>query len=763
MSALENYGWVPGSTTFKPVGPGGANLAEADIIDFAASLATNRTITSLDITKGTIGVEAATALAKAIGRGSLAPLMHIKLHDNNIKQPALAALAPALAVGPKLEALELAHNPLRDDGAAELCQIIAQSTTLRVLDISDCQIGPQGIKTVCATITAQGTRLRQLLLAGNKLRAAGTVALCECLQKNTTINVLDLSANCVNSEGGRAVADLLSVNSTIDTLKAATNYFSDSVPHLAKALAERAERMNNASANASTATKGNTASKVTMRLLDISNNRIDTVSARRMAEVLEGKKFFASCISLERNPIGDEGIVGLYHAIKGTQIQFLDLSECNLTYRSGVVLADLIAACPLLNSLQIDGNELGDDAIHEIMGGLLTSTSLAAINLERTKMGNRGCEDLASAVAKRHGIRSVNIAENPTIERPSLLRLLEALANRNALEDLDLSDLPVVDEDESLLKALVALFPTNPSLNRILLERTPLAALLPAPGIMTRGVATMILQTTAKQQTADKSLSAAITASDSSIQKGANMSHASTNASIVSGVRGISTLKGSPTKGALVVADTTSRALVSGADGSTLSAAFRPPWALAVPIDSTPTPYLPNPQTPEDGRHPPLVPLPGSLHDTMYPGYGRGPISNSITLQSLNDPMPWRVRAAKNHKPPYIPTFDGSSVLSVPPKRPMKTAPYSLQALENNSCFLPVTEDQLRRKFAELDVDGSGFLDKKEFKALYLTFPNYGVPGNDKVVDALFTKYSGADGKLSFDEFSVLMLHMASR
>ena len=65
---------------------------------------------------------------------------------------------------------------------------------------------------------------------------------------------------------------------------------------------------------------------------------------------------------------------------------------------------------------------------------------------------------------------------------------------------------------------------------------------------------------------------------------------------------------------------------------------------------------------------------------------------------------------------------------------------------------------ELRLMFEKYDRDKQGTLDKNEFKKLYRSLEDYGCPPSERQIDRLFNMYSGKDGKLSFDEFAILML-----
>eukprot|EP01065_Artemidia_motanka_P049675 TRINITY_DN829_c0_g2_i1.p1 TRINITY_DN829_c0_g2~~TRINITY_DN829_c0_g2_i1.p1 ORF type:complete len:277 (+),score=89.07 TRINITY_DN829_c0_g2_i1:59-889(+) len=72
-----------------------------------------------------------------------------------------------------------------------------------------------------------------------------------------------------------------------------------------------------------------------------------------------------------------------------------------------------------------------------------------------------------------------------------------------------------------------------------------------------------------------------------------------------------------------------------------------------------------------------------------------------------------------------------------------------------------IDDEDLRELFATYDRDGTGFVSRSEFKMEYRNFEDYGLPLTDKELDRIFSRFGGSDDKLSFEEFSILMLMRA--
>jgi Ran GTPase-activating protein (RanGAP) involved in mRNA processing and transport len=734
MSVLERYG-VRGEVAVLRPSDFGVQCKESDVIDIATELARNRTLTSVDLTGATVSTEAARALGAVLGKNTTTIVQHLCLANCDMHADTIAALAPLLAANDRLEVLDLRGNPIRDEGAAAVGELLAVSQTLRTVDLTSCKIGPAGARAIGDAIAANA-KLRNLNLANNKLRAAGMAALSDGLKRNTSLRVLDLSGNSINAEGGLTIAELLRANESIESINLARNYLSDAVPKIGHALSTR---------NRPT------------RLLDLSANRIDGAICRALAQVLEGNRISVACLSLEGNTFGDVGMVPLYHAVKGTGIQFLDLSSTGLTHHSGVVIADLIASCKQLNSIQLDGNDLGDDAGVEIAVAFGASKAVTAMNLERTSMGPRAAAALCTAISQHDHTRNLNISENPQLRTNEVIQLLRALSNRTALEELDLSNLDL-PEGEELLRALVDVFPPNKKLAAILLEHTGMGGAVPQ-SILTRELALSLLRTGSPSVSVQSTLSGTSAAADKSFDaSGLIALHGMTKG----GARATATAAGDVTGTRQSAHGVTNAVGLSRLEMTrNAETIFKPAWALTVPLD----PPVHEADRAEDGSHPPLVPHPASLHHPLYPGYGYGRFSNGSLVQTLSMSVPYNVAVSHGTRQKFIPTADGATSMTAPPRRAMKESPYSLHALENNPGQLPVTEDQLRRKFSELDVEGNGYLVREDFKRLYMSFQSFGLPLTAHEANTLFSQYAPAKDKdkVKYEEFSVLMLKLASR
>lgn len=69
-----------------------------------------------------------------------------------------------------------------------------------------------------------------------------------------------------------------------------------------------------------------------------------------------------------------------------------------------------------------------------------------------------------------------------------------------------------------------------------------------------------------------------------------------------------------------------------------------------------------------------------------------------------------------------------------------------------------IYENELRELFSLYDTERCGYLDREEFKKVYMKMEHYGLEPTNSEINALFQRYSQGNNRLYFNEFCVLML-----
>ena len=105
------------------------------------------------------------------------------------------------------------------DGYALPIKKLKGTEPVESLDLSHKGLGVASAIVIASLIGVNGA-LTKLSLASNKLEEAGTKAICEALEQNTTLKELDISgdsrgSNIGGSAGAKHVAKMLGVNGAL--------------------------------------------------------------------------------------------------------------------------------------------------------------------------------------------------------------------------------------------------------------------------------------------------------------------------------------------------------------------------------------------------------------------------------------------------------------------------------------------------------------------------------------------------------------------
>ena len=156
----------------------------------------------------------------------------------NYTAEGIKAIADALHVNGALTRVDVRHNNIAGDGAAQLAAAVLanlkiemfnkipikemRADTFTELDLKGKYFGVEGGMVVAGLIPVMGG-LTKMSLAGNQLEEEGTKAICEALEQNKTLKELDISqhygsnygSNIGGSAGAKHVAKMLGVNSAL--------------------------------------------------------------------------------------------------------------------------------------------------------------------------------------------------------------------------------------------------------------------------------------------------------------------------------------------------------------------------------------------------------------------------------------------------------------------------------------------------------------------------------------------------------------------
>jgi GTPase SAR1 family protein len=142
--------------------------------EFAAALAGNNVLTTLDLNSNDIGDDGAKALAPSLK--AMPALTTLDLVANKIGVDGAKALAPLLKDMPALTTLSLHSNKIGDDGAKALAPSLKDMPALTTLELSFNNIGDDGRKALALAIKACPGVLSKAVIGRSLAKALGDAA-----------------------------------------------------------------------------------------------------------------------------------------------------------------------------------------------------------------------------------------------------------------------------------------------------------------------------------------------------------------------------------------------------------------------------------------------------------------------------------------------------------------------------------------------------------------------------------------------------------
>jgi Ran GTPase-activating protein (RanGAP) involved in mRNA processing and transport len=232
----------------------GIDLSRPEDIDAIEAIAAfmHDGLTSIDLNGCALGPDGFALLAPAIAR--LPGLLHIDIGDNNL---GVDEVAPMLAALPhkSMQSLKIGHNNIVFDEVTRLMPYLRNMRNLKILDISEFNLGEVYIKpakdlpgalklltqlttldlsltlldavTMAALAPVLPASLMTLYLKDNILDCEGAIVLAPDLARLTSLRVLSLSGNGINTVGITALAPSLARLTALRRLDLSRNVIND--------------------------------------------------------------------------------------------------------------------------------------------------------------------------------------------------------------------------------------------------------------------------------------------------------------------------------------------------------------------------------------------------------------------------------------------------------------------------------------------------------------------------------------------------------
>ncbi|KAM9313340.1 NACHT, LRR and PYD domains-containing protein 12-like [Gastrophryne carolinensis] len=200
---------------------------------FSSALVTNPSLTKLDLSWNLLGDSAVTRLCKGL-RDPRCPLQELSLYMCDLSPLCCDDLGPALATNRSLTKLDLSKNHLQDSGIKNLCEglrdpcctlkelsfrgcylshlgcndlqsVLVKNQSLMKLDLSENELKDCGIKRLREGLNDPDCTLQELSLRRCELSSLCCDDLCSVLVENQSLTKLDLSDNNLGDSGVKSL------------------------------------------------------------------------------------------------------------------------------------------------------------------------------------------------------------------------------------------------------------------------------------------------------------------------------------------------------------------------------------------------------------------------------------------------------------------------------------------------------------------------------------------------------------------------------
>eukprot|EP00742_Colponemidia_sp_Colp-10_P002864 GILJ01003058.1.p1 GENE.GILJ01003058.1~~GILJ01003058.1.p1 ORF type:complete len:328 (+),score=52.41 GILJ01003058.1:56-1039(+) len=124
----------------------------------------------------------------------------LEFMDNRITPLGCELLSSSLPKCQSLAFLRLDHNEFGAEGVRQLAVGLSMNSTLRVLSLAYCNIGPEGGQPLTEILIYYQSKLKELNLQGNHLSSAGVVSVLMACRRTKSLSKLSLADNQFGEE-----------------------------------------------------------------------------------------------------------------------------------------------------------------------------------------------------------------------------------------------------------------------------------------------------------------------------------------------------------------------------------------------------------------------------------------------------------------------------------------------------------------------------------------------------------------------------------
>lgn len=179
-------------------------------LTFAKALASLRKLEKLDLSDNTFKASGGEAIAAAVK--NMPNLREINLRDAAIEDDGLVAMVEAIieaGAAKGLAELDVSGNDLTAESMQSLDQLLRISTTLRVLQLEENEIGSKGAKAIAKSLLIGSPALERVVANVNEIGASGALALVKAVVDKKVFVKLNMDGNQISADGVAKIEELL--------------------------------------------------------------------------------------------------------------------------------------------------------------------------------------------------------------------------------------------------------------------------------------------------------------------------------------------------------------------------------------------------------------------------------------------------------------------------------------------------------------------------------------------------------------------------
>ena len=189
---------------FGPLGPGGTRALMTALMGTGPGMKGGpfKLVNSIRLWRTNVGEEGAAAIAEILrlGGGEI-KIGYLELLDDNIGPKGAMAIGTALQLGNNvsLQVLKLDYNTsIGTTGIFYLCRGLRTNSTIRILSLTSCGIGPEGGVCIGDVLAFSKSSIEEININCNRLGGDGLKAVCTGLMSNTKCEKVNIADNNID-------------------------------------------------------------------------------------------------------------------------------------------------------------------------------------------------------------------------------------------------------------------------------------------------------------------------------------------------------------------------------------------------------------------------------------------------------------------------------------------------------------------------------------------------------------------------------------